>query len=110
MLRRKRAYLVPVPLPPSPFPSDGVSRLHLCDLDWKRDALDAELHRGAEHLLCAFGPVQKEWLGATLQAERPDQSDDAEEVIGMKVSEEGLGEREGHPVAHPLGPRAFPAF
>src|SRR3989442_13790447 len=96
MLRRKRAYLVPVPLPASPLPSDGVSRLHLCDLDWKRDALDAELHRGAEHLLCAFGPVQKEWPGAAPQAQRPDQSDDAEEAIGMKVEGRKFGEREGH--------------
>ena len=110
MLRRKRAYVVPVPLPLPPFPSDRVPGLHFCDLDRKRDALDAELHGGAEHLLCAFGPVQKQWFGPTLQAERADQSDDAEEMIGVKVSEEDLGEREAHAVAHHLALRAFAAF
>src|SRR5207237_6194657 len=72
--------------------ADRVSCLHFGDLDWKRNALDAQLHGGAEHFLGAFWAIEEQGLRPPLKTERANQSDDAEEVIGVKVREEDLGE------------------
>jgi hypothetical protein len=45
-----------------------------------------------------------------LQAQRPNQSNDAQEMVGMKVGEEDLGQGKAHPVAHHLALGAFAAF
>src|SRR5207237_1805334 len=109
MLSRKGADVVAIALLIARR-SDRVSRLHFADLDRKRYALDAELHRRGQNFLGAFGAVEKQRLGTALQAERADQPDDAEEVIGVKVREEDLGEREAHAVAHHLALGAFAAL
>src|SRR2546421_7962772 len=90
--------------------ADRVSCLHFGDLDWTRNALDAQLHRRGQNFLGALGAVEKQRLGTALQAERADQPDDAEEVIGVKVREEDLGGREAHAVAHHLALGAFAAL
>ena len=104
VLGGKRADLVAVALP------HDVAGLHLVDLDRKRDALDAQLHRGAEDLLGPFGAVQEQRLRPPLQAERPDQADDAEKMIGVKMRKEDFAQREAHAVAHHLALGAFAAL
>src|SRR6267143_2900399 len=103
----KRADVVGIPLGGTGY---GISGLDFDDLDGKRYALDAELHRRGQHLLRALGTIQEEWLRPPLQAQRPNQSNDAQEMIGVKVGEEDFGQRKAHPVAHHLALRAFAAL
>ena len=105
MFRGKGADVVAVPLH---RPADRVTGFHFVDLDWKRHALHAELQRRWQHFLCALRAVQKQRFGPPLQAERPDQADDAEEMVGVKVRKEDFGQREADPIAHhlTLGPFA----
>src|SRR6267143_2504286 len=103
----KRADVVAIPFCGTGY---GISGLYFDDLDGKRYALDAELHRRGQHLLRALGTIQEEWLRPPLQAQRPNQSNDAQEMIGVKVGEEDLGERKAHPVAHHLALGAFAAL
>src|SRR6266496_3229597 len=104
VLGGKGADVVAVALP------HDVAGLHLVDLDRKRDALDTQLHRGAEDLLGPFGSVQEQRLRPALQAERPDQADDAEKMIGVKMGKEDFAQREAHAVAHHLALGAFAAL
>src|SRR5438132_8916650 len=85
----------------------SIAGLHFGDFDGEWDPLDAELHRGAQYLLRSFGAIQKKRLRPPLQAERPDQSDDTEKMIGVKVGEEDFRQRKAHPVAHHLALGAF---
>src|SRR3989449_1699321 len=107
---RKRKHVVPVPLPPSPFPSHRVPGFYFVDLDGKRHTLDTELHGGAQDLLRALGTVQKQRLRPPLETERSDQSNDAQEMIGVKVREKDLGQRKADAVAHHLALGAFAAL
>ena len=104
---RKRADVVSVPFHRA---GHDVSRLYFHDLDGKRHALDAELHRRGQNFLGALRAVKKQRLGTALQAERADQPDHSEEVIGGKVREEDLGEGEAHAVAHHLALGPLTAF
>src|SRR6266571_3668518 len=104
---RERADLVPISFHGTGYRIPG---LHFDDLHRERYALDAELHRGGQHLLRTLGTVQEQGLRPPLQSERSDQSDDSEEMIGMKVGEEDFGQRKAHPVAHHLALGAFAAF
>jgi hypothetical protein len=45
-----------------------------------------------------------------LKTQRPNQPDDAKEVVGMEMGEEDLGQREAHAIPHHLALRAFPTF
>ena len=104
MFSRERADVVAIAFP------DGISRFYLGDFDGERDAFDAQLHGRAQDFLGALGAVQQQRLRAPLQAQRSNQSDDAEEVVGVEVGEEDLGQRKAHPVAHHLALGAFAAF
>src|SRR6266540_5582286 len=82
MLSGKRADVVPVSFP------DRITCLHFIDFDWERYSLDSQLHGRSENLLRPFGAVEKQRLRPPLQSEGPDQSNDAKEVIGVKMREE----------------------
>jgi hypothetical protein len=86
-------------------PLETVAGADLDDVDRELVALDAEGHRGAEHLACALRAVERHRLGAVLEPHGPQESGDAEDVIGVVVGEEDFAEREADPVAHhlPLG-------
>src|SRR5437588_4817436 len=107
VFRRKGADVVAVPFRGTGY---SISGLYFDDLHGKRYALDAQLHRRGQHLLRTPGTVQEERLGAPLQAQRPNQSNDAQEMIGVEVGEEDFGQREAHAVAHHLALRAFAAL
>src|SRR6266508_1393769 len=62
MFSGKRTYVVPIPLPSSPFPTDRIARLHLDDFDRERHALDAQLHGRGQDLLRTLGTVEKQRL------------------------------------------------
>ena len=51
-----------------------------------------------------------ERLGASLEAERPDQPDDTQKMVGVEMREKYLGQGEADPVAHHLPLGAFPAL
>ena len=56
----------------------------------------------AEHPLGAPGTVERHRRGAIHQPQRPEEPGDAEEMVGVIVSEEDLGEGEADAVAHHL--------
>src|SRR5438105_10378560 len=76
---RKGADVVAVPFRGTGY---GISGPYFDDLHGKRYPLDAQLHRRGQHLLRTPGTVQEERLGAPLQSQRPNQSNDAQEMIG----------------------------
>src|SRR5206468_5872580 len=51
-------------------------------------SFDSQLHGRAQDFLRALGTVQEQRLRASLQAQGPNQSDDAEEMIGVEVRSE----------------------
>jgi len=100
-----------IPVTTSASPNlHNLPRLYLNDLDLEGDSLHSELDRLAEHLLRALGSVEAHRLGACLQSQRPDQPDHSEKMIGMKVGEKDLRQREAHPVAHHLALGALAAL
>src|SRR4051812_20482045 len=75
-------------------------RRQLVDLDGKSVTLDTELDSSAQQLLRAVRAVETQRLRASLESQRPDQADDAQEMIGVKMGKENLGERKADPVLH----------
>ena len=97
--------------------ADGVTRafdaltvVQLEDLDGKGGALEAEALHAFEDSGGPFGTPETEGLGAALKGHGSDQSDHAEQVIGVHVGKEDVLERERDPVSHHLTLGAFAAI
>jgi hypothetical protein len=87
---------------------DGRARLDLDHLDREAHAVAAERHRLAQHARRAARAPQPQHLRAPLELQRAREPHDAEQVVGVRVREEDVGEGERHAVAHhlPLRPLA----
>src|SRR5688500_12422704 len=85
------------------------SRRVLMNSDLERHALDAEMHGLVQNLTRAFRPMQVHGIFAPLQAHRSEQTDDAEGMIGVRVCEDDVVDREAGGVAHHLPLRALAA-
>src|SRR5205823_5621790 len=109
MLGAEHVNVVRFPFPVSRFPNH-LTGLHLDDINVERDSLDAELKRLRKQFLRSLRPVQPHRVRTGLQAERTDQTDDSEKMIGVEMREEDLGQREAHPVAHHLALGALAAL
>lgn len=97
--------------------SDGVTHavnvLTICkfvDVDGKRGTLEAESLHAFENSGGAFWTPESQWVGPTLKRHRANQSDDAEQVIGVHVSKEDVLEGERDAVPHHLTLGAFAAI
>ncbi len=58
----------------------------------------------------AGGSPEAERFGARLELHRANETNDAEDVVGVEVREEDVAEDEGDPVAHHLALGAFAAI
>src|SRR2546425_2888678 len=90
--------------------SANLPRLDFNDLNLEGNSLHSELDRLAEYLLRAFRAIQHHGLRPRLKSERADQSDHPEKMVGVKMREEDLRQREAHPVAHHLALGALAAL
>ena len=96
--------------------NDGVAvslerslRRQLEDPDLEVLLFATECDRAPQLLLGADWSVKVHRLGAALERQRPQQSDDAKHVVGMHVGEKNVGQREGNSVTHHLPLRSFAA-
>src|SRR5437867_2840135 len=83
---------------------------HLLDLDIEWHPLNAQRDRLGENPLRSLRTIEAHRLLPSLQPQRTDKPDDAQEMIGVKVREEDLGQRKAHPVAHHLALGALAAL
>src|SRR5688500_8586850 len=87
--------------------TDRVVGGDLGDLHRKAESLDAEAFGASKHLARAAWSPEMKCIGASLERHGAHQPDDAEHMVGVKVCEEDVAQREGHAVAHHLSLGAF---
>ena len=87
------------------LPLDPLLRLQLRDLDGERQSVHAELFGTFEHSYSAARTPEAKKLRTSLKGHRTHESDHAEEVVGVKVCEEDVGQGKRDSIAHhlPLG-------
>src|SRR5690348_127504 len=81
---------------------DPFAGFELDDLDGERRALEPERLGAIQHAARSAWPPESEALMSALERHGANQSHDAEEVVGVHVSEEDVLEREGDAVPHHL--------
>jgi len=92
-----------------PVAPQRLIRLELRDLYGKPESIEAELLGATQHTRAAARAPQCEFVGSTLKRHRSHQADDADDVIGMKVREEDICNRERDVVTHHLALRSLAA-
>ena len=82
----------------------------LGDFERKGETFDAESVGAFHHRLNAFWSPKSQRFSARSERQGAKQAEEAEKVIGMKVREENISDRERDSVAHHLALSAFAAI
>jgi hypothetical protein len=89
---------------------NGVSGSEFANFESECEAFRTERFSALEHSFGTGWSPESQGFGSTLKRHRPEEPDDANEVIGVEVREEDVVEVEGDSVAHHLALCAFTAI